>query len=291
MLKKNKNGDSAQKKLTGVVAYMICVSGFALANAISISSTAFTNVTTFDSLGTGGAVWNDGNTIQGVYLNSTVAGIPTNLTAQTGGNASGGAYNVGLSGDSDRALGWLTTSAIGTAYTGIQFRDQTGSTNAKTINYSLVLEQWGDRNTSAQNFTLQYRVNSTGGNSNNLLLSGWIDLGTGTTPVIGDGVEPHELNGNLNQFTIAGTATIVIKHGQFLTFRLVDVDHSGGDAMVGIESFTLQVVASSLAVIVITANDPAGNLRSQGGSDRSQHGHLEPRKRAEPIRFTGQRTS
>jgi hypothetical protein len=230
----------------GIVGVTLA-SAVAFADAISIDSISFSYTKNFSSLGAGTVAWVDGETIQGVYLkcvNTNVypTGVPTSLTASTGGNSSAGAYNMGLSGDSDRALGWLTASSTRAAYTGIQFRDQTGSANAKTINYRFVLEQWGDLNTSAQNFTLQYRVNSTGGNSNNLLLSSWIDLGTGTTPVIGDGVAPHEVNGNLNQFTIAGTETIVIKHGQFLTFRLVDVDHSGGDAMVGIDSISLEVI-------------------------------------------------
>ncbi len=232
------------KKICAGIVGVALTGAFAFGDAISITNaTSFTYTQDFSALGTGNVTWDDGNTIQGIYLNSLGAtAIPTSVTASTGGNSTAGAFNMGLSGDANRALGWITSSGSGTAYTGIQFRDQTGSDAAKTISYSFVLEQWGKRNTSAQSFTLQYKVHSTGGNANNLTSSSWTDLGTGVTPVIGDGNSPFELNGNLNQFTIAGTTNISINNGQFLTFRLVDIDHSGGDAMVGIDSISLTVI-------------------------------------------------
>lgn len=217
--------------------------------SIKIDSTSFSNVIDFAEFGTGDVAWDDGNTIEGVYLNSEGGtGIPVTVPDSTGGNSTANAYNMGLSGDSDRALGWLTSSGSGKAYTGIQFENTSGE-KVLTLNYEFVLEQWGDRNTSAQDFPIQYKMHKSGGNTNVLISTSWTTLGTATTPVIGDGVSPYELNGNTNQMVVSGTFTADYSawpdgDPQFLTFRVVDVDHSGADAMVGIDQFTLSVAAN-----------------------------------------------
>ncbi len=229
------------KNICAALVVLSLTAVFAFGGSISITNaTSFDYTQDFSALGTGNVIWDDGNTIQGIYLNSVSGGVPESVAAAIGTQSTLGAYNMGLSGSGDRALGWLTGTGTGTAYTGIQLWDQTGINAAKTISYSFVLEQWGKRNTSAQSFTLQYKIDDTSGN--NLLSADWITLGTGVTPVIGDGTSPFNLNGNENQFTIAGTTNFSVNNGQFLTFRLVDVDHSGGDAMVGIGSITLDVV-------------------------------------------------
>jgi len=246
----DRKGGAVTKNFFRMGIYLLGSAGLVSADYIVMDSKTFTYTENFSSLGTGNVTWDDGNTVRGVYLKCVKTdiypdGIPVSLAASVGGNISAGAYNMGLPGDTDRALGWFTTSATGTGYTGIRFRDQTGKdghTNL-TIRYSFVLEQWSDRNTAAQIFMLQYKVHSAGGTTNNLISSNWTTLGTVATPVIGDGVEPGKLNGNLNQFTIAGTAGIGIRHGQFLTFRLVDNDFSGGDAMVGIDAISVSVVS------------------------------------------------
>jgi hypothetical protein len=247
-----------KKLCAGIVGFALS-GAFAFGGPIIINNaTSFTYTQNFSALGNATVTWDDGNTIQGIYLNSVSAGVPESVAAATGTQSTLGAYNMGLSGSGDRALGWLTGSGTGTAYTGIQFRDQTGINAAKTISYSFVLEQWGKRNTSAQSFTLQYKIDDTGGN--NLTSADWTTLGSGTTPVIGDGNSPFNLDGNENQFTIAGTTNFSVNNEQFLTFRLVDIDHSGGDAMVGIDSISITVIpepstwallAGSLTFIVL----------------------------------------
>jgi hypothetical protein len=213
----------------------------ALGGAISITdATSFTYTQDFSALGTGDVSWDDGITIEGIYLNSVRTDIPATVAATTGGTTQSGAYNMGLSGADDRALGWLTSSGTGNAYTGIQFRDQTGNSDAKTISYSFVLEQWSARSEVAETLTLQYKVDRTGGNE--LLSTDWTTLGTGETPVtLEPGENTRTLNGNEHQFTIAGTESVAISDGDFLTFRLVDLHSAAARAMVGIDSISLSV--------------------------------------------------
>lgn len=228
------------KKQAIIAVAGVCASGLAFANAIVMNSTSFSHVETFDSLGTSDVAWDDGNTIEGVYLDSAAAGIPATVPDSIGDNSTPGVYNMGLAGDSDRALGYLTGSTTGTGYTGVQFKNLTG-VDGLEISYSFVLEQWGARNTSAQDFILQYKVHSSGGNENILNSTSWNTLGTAYTPVV-NGSSPYELNGNENQFAISGTKTIAINNGQYLSFRLYDRNHSGGDAMVGIDSISVSVI-------------------------------------------------
>jgi len=232
------------KKICAGIVGLSFTAALALGGAISITdATSFTYTQDFSSLGTGNVSWDDGITIEGIYLNSVLTDIPATVVATTGAVTQSGAYNMGLSGDNDRALGWLTSSGTGNAYTGIQFRDQTGNSDAKTISYSFVLEQWSARSEFAETLTLQYKVGSSGGNE---LLSTdleWTTLGTGETPVtLEPGENPRTLNGNEHQFTIAGTETVAISDGEFLTFRLVDLHSGVARAMVGIDSISLSVI-------------------------------------------------
>jgi hypothetical protein len=229
-----------KKICAGIVGFAL-TGAFAFGGAISITNaTSFTYTQNFSALGTDNVTWDDGNTIQGIYLNAVSTGIPTSVFATTGGTTTSRAYNMGLSGDADRALGWLTGSGTGNAYTGIQFQDQTGINAVKTISYSFVLEQWNARTEAAETLTLEYKVHTAGGN--NLTSADWTTLGTAVTPVtLETGESAKALNGNENQFTIAGTTNISISDGEFLTFRLVDL-HASGRHMVGIDSITLDVI-------------------------------------------------
>lgn len=219
--------------------------------SIKIDSTSFSHVVDFDVLGTSDVAWDDGNTMEGVYLNSEGGtGIPVTVPDSTGGSSTANAYTMGLSGDSDRALGWITSSGSGKAYVGVQFENTSGE-DVLTLSYEFVVEQWGERNTAAQDFPIQYKMQTSNGNNNTLISSSWTTLGTATTPVVGDGVAPYELNGNTNQMVVSGTFTVDYStwpdgDPQFLTFRMVDVDHSGGDAMVGLDQFTLSVAANPM---------------------------------------------
>ena len=232
--------------LQGAVLSVVPVPDYG--TSIKIDSLSFSNVVDFDVLGTSDVAWDDGNTIEGVYLNSEGGtGIPVTVPDSTGGNSTANAYNMGLAGDADRALGWITSSGSGVAYVGIQFENTSGE-DVLTLSYEFVVEQWGKRNTAAQDFPIQYKMQTSSGNSNTLISSSWTTLGTATTPVV-DGSSPYEVNGNENQMIISGTFTVDYSawpdgDPQFLTFRMVDVDHSGGDAMVGIDSITLSVVAN-----------------------------------------------
>lgn len=232
-----KNNDSGGDALVGVDSFTLETIPAPPAS-IQIDSTSFSEVTTFDSFGTGDVSWNDGNTVQGVYItNSGSTAYLNPLPDNIGSGGTSTFYNLGLSGDSDRALGMLPGNATGHFYIGFQYRNLTGE-DSLNLNYDMILEQWGVRNSVQQEITLAYKI-SSGGDVNNLISPGWTTLGTALTP-LADGTLPYERNGNTNQFAISGSMNIAINNGQYVTFRVAKLNNSGGDAMVAVDSFTLE---------------------------------------------------
>ncbi|MFA5687621.1 MAG: hypothetical protein WC959_00480 [Kiritimatiellales bacterium] len=253
--------NSIIRLVTGLIGF----AGMVSANFIVMDSKTFSYTENFNSLGSGDVTWNDGNTIKGVYMMSTTNNslsaanwIPTTVAASDGNKSGGGPFNMGEAGSSDRALGWFTSSGFKESYTGIRFQNKTGETNNITLQYSVVLEQWGTRNKVDDQFILQYKIHSSNGDVNNLMSANWITLGTAITPIHNnsEGTDPNYVNGNTNQFTISGAFDVELRNNQFITFRLVDKhDANNQNSMTGIDSFTLTIIpeASSLHLFLISS--------------------------------------
>ena len=206
---------------------------------INMTGKEFSYMEDFSSLGVVASDWNDGITIPGVYMISSITGIPARINSSYGQHSAGGAYHMGAEGSSDRALGWLTTGEIGQSYIGVRFRNQTG-TDDLILKYKFVLEQWGARNSNQEMFALQYKIHSVNGTANNLNSSSWKDLGSATVPA--DSSRPERyIDGNSHQFSIEGTVSVQLKNNQFITFRIIDKYISKGNAMVGLDSISLFV--------------------------------------------------
>lgn len=233
--------------LAPLIACVVCIGRLAFADAVGIHSASFSHVTAFDALGTGSVDWKDDSTVPGVYIANSAAGktYPLPLPPSTGSSGRNGFYNLGLSGGSHRLLGMLPGNTMGHAYAGVRYRNLTGQDVLK-IKYHVVLEQWGTRNTAEQTVTLSYKVSGLG-DLNDLAAPGWTALGTGTTPAVGAGSPPYS-DGTGSSFAISGAADIHIANGRYLTFRIMKRNESGGDALIGIKSMTIESVAAGRTV-------------------------------------------
>ena len=233
-----------------------CVTVAAIQTArcqISYGGTALSYNQNFDSLGTNSVAWTDNSTLPGWYLNSTVLGVPASVATSYGNNSGGGAFNIGVAGVNpvtDRALGWLNASTIGTAYIGVELQNNSGQDYVGDVSITLTYEQWSARNIVSDPLEVDYKANlvSTG---NQLTSPSWTVLGsiaspnlsntgTGTTHYI-DGNAP----GNFTNVTEAVTFTSANPWtaGTFLWFRTKDSDIAGNDDLNAIDDVTINVAA------------------------------------------------
>ncbi len=255
---------------------------------ISYDGTALSYNQNFDSLGTVTVSWADNSTLPGWYLNSTVLGIPASVTSSTGNNSGGGAFNVGVAGVNpvtDRALGWLNASTIGTAYIGVQLQNNSGQDYVGNVSITLTYEQWSARNTVSDPLEVDYKANlvSTG---NQLTSPSWTVLGSIASSNLSNtgGGTTHYIDGNApgNFATVTETVTFTSAApwmaGTFLWFRTKDSDISGNDDLNAIDDVTINVAAQSVpepacGALLVTGlvawalarrRIPSCNLRGQG---------------------------
>ena len=220
---------------------------------VSYDGTALNYLQNFDSLGTSTVTWTDNSTILGWYLNSTTLGVPASVAASTGNNSSGAAFNMGVAGVNsvnDRALGWLTTSATGTGYVGVQLQNSSGLDYLGDVTVTLTLEQWSARNVTVQSVLLQDKLNiATPGNQ--LTSTSWTTLDTLNGPNLSNagGVTTHYIDGNdpANRVTVTDTVTFTSGApwvaGRFLWFKTLDAVQSGNNDMFGIDDVSITVAA------------------------------------------------
>jgi len=243
-------------KCTGrlTLAGLIAMTAVTVARSqIAYDGTALSYSQNFDSLGTGTVAWTDNSTLSGWYLNSTVLGIPASLAASTGNNSGGNAFNVGVAGANpatDRAIGWLNASTIGTAYIGVQLQNTSGQNYVGDVSITLTYEQWSARNTTSDPLEVDYKANlvSTG---NQLTSSGWTVLGSIASPNLSNtgGGTTHYIDGNAsgNFSTVTETVTFTSGSpwlaGDYLWFRTKDSDISGNDDLNAIDGVSITAIA------------------------------------------------
>jgi hypothetical protein len=218
---------------------------------VTYNGTGLSYTQNFDSLGTNTASWTDNSTLPGWYLNSTVEGVPTTLAVSTGNNSSGNAFNLGVAGTdpiTDRALGWLTTSTVGTGYIGVQLQNESGQNYVGDVSITLTIEQWSARNVNSDPVFIDYKANliSTG---NQLTSTSWTQLDSIASPNLSNtgGGTTHYIDGNApgNFATVTETVDFTSgtpwNAGSFLWFRTRDQDISGNNDMNGIDNVSINI--------------------------------------------------
>src|SRR3984957_19725877 len=142
---------------------------------IDYTGAALNYTANFDSLGTTGPTmsWANNSTLPGWYLLASVSsfgssGVPTSLNvASVGGESSDAAYNIGTNGVdplTTRALGWVVSSATGTAYIGLQLQNTSGSAFSGDVTLNYTIGQFSAKNAASETVTTGYKILSSTGN-------------------------------------------------------------------------------------------------------------------------------
>ena len=230
------------------------------AQAIDINSsgTYTQNFNTLANTGTGVA-WANNSTLSGWYVQSTSA-TPTTYQADTGAVSSASLISYGSASSSDRALGNITTNAVGAWAYGVQLKNNTaGSVNLGNIGYTL--EQWrSGSGASLNSVSFWYQISNSAITSVNPLAASagvtdsapsaaWIAVSAlNAGSKINTGVAAS-LDGNLDANKTAvstSLSTVTLTAGQYIMFRWSDINHANNDSGLGIDDFTVSYSSATI---------------------------------------------
>jgi PKD repeat protein len=196
---------------------------------------------------------------RGWFVGTGTAAVSSKtVTAGTGSSNSGGNYNFGNTGNSDRALGSLASSA-GQRNTEVRFLNRSGGAIV-ALNIDYTGEQWRVGGNGAANNTLQLQFSLNGVN--------FTPLGSGfdfNTPV--DSGSASSLNGNsaANRVTGIGGSYVpasMIANNQAFYLRWADADNTSADNGMAVDdlviSFTVSNAPPSATVADFTADVTSG---------------------------------
>ena len=208
---------------------------------ISLTGGTFTYSENFDSMGTGTEAsppsgWFAGSTKRGGNADATNGAlfVVATLDFDAGGSTTGTNYSYGAVGDTDRALGSLTSAnaAGSNRVTEVRFINNTGlSITGLSIHYDG--EEWRDGGTNwANQLTMHFSLDGT-------TFAAMGDQFTFTAPVNGtSGAKDGNLAAN-RVANIGGAFATSIDNGASFYLRWVDLDDPGSDDGLAIDNFTL----------------------------------------------------
>lgn len=238
---------------------------------ISYDGTALSYSQNFDSLGTS-STWANDSTLPGWYLEASSStfgssGVPTSLNvADVGGESTAAAYNIGTNGvnsATDRALGWVVSSATGTAYTGLQLQNNSGSDYDGVVTISYSIEQYSAKNTVSESITSGYKLLVSSGNQ--VASSGFTTLDTIANPNLTG--SPSAIDGNAPGNFVTVTDNIDLSStpwtsGEYLWFRIADPrEASGNNELLAIDDVSVDIAAQAVpepSALAMTALGLAG---------------------------------
>jgi PKD repeat protein/subtilisin family serine protease len=179
---------------------------------------------------------------RGWFVGSGTTAISSKtVTAGIGDSNSGGNYNFGSAGNSDRALGSLASNS-GQRDTEVRFLNRSGGAiTALTIDYTG--EQWRVGGNGAVNGTLQLQFSLNG--------SSFTPLGSEfdfNTPVDSGGAAALNGNGSANRVTNIGGSYIPaspIANNQVFYLRWADPDNSAGDNAMAVDDLLISFTVSN----------------------------------------------
>ncbi|MFM7016179.1 MAG: hypothetical protein ACKOX3_07625 [Bacteroidota bacterium] len=168
---------------------------------------------------------------------AAITGADIKLSTDAGSGTSGSNYNYGSASSTDRAIGCLASSSYLGSLGAVFVNNSTGPLNKVTITY--VGENWRRGGSGSYNKMLfSYKVGENSIKGSNFTVVPSLDFST-PTPVSGTGVA---LDGNAAANRAVITATFNLDNnwlpGQPLTIRWNDVDETGSDDGMAIDSLT-----------------------------------------------------
>ncbi|MBU1719003.1 MAG: lamin tail domain-containing protein, partial [Bacteroidetes bacterium] len=247
------------KKLYFVIAAVILQLAIIHQNGFSQAAFSFTagNLSyaeTFDGMGAAGTALPTG------WLSTDATIAVTNGTA-----TSGGSYNVGPTGLTDRAIGTLASGTLAPKF-GASFVNGTGDIITE-IDFAGVCEQWrsGTDNTVNEVVAFEYSFNATSLTTGTWTAVTAFDLDEIlTTTTAGAAVDG---NLNANKDTISASITSLMwTDGDTLWIRWTDIDNAGSDGMYAIDDLEIDVTLAlndfNSSVYAPLMQIPAGTIPS-----------------------------
>jgi hypothetical protein len=220
-------------------------------------STAGTYTQSFDTLPVSGTiVWTNNVTLPGWYAQRAVG--PLEIVASTGSSTGGAFYNFGAAFSSERALGSLGSGTTGSVAWGVIF--QNTSVNALVFtDFNYAGELWR-RGATGKIDTLEfdYRLGLMAA-TDLLAATGWtaanaLDF---SNPNTAGGTSALDGNNAANRTLLSATLNLTLAPGQFVTFRWLDVDHSGADNGLAIDNVAISITAPAPVGVVTAVPEPA----------------------------------
>ena len=206
----------------------------------------------FDSMGPSGTSYPAG--WSGVRYAGTGATGPLTPGVTAGTATTGGLYNVGTAGDSDRALGTLASGTTVPRF-GLQLMNNSGSTYDQ-ITFSGVSEQWRTGNNATVNETVSFEYSFNAADINDptatfqpLTSMDLVEIQTSSTT-------GGAIDGHANQIILSGSILGANwTDGATLTIRWSDHDDTGTDGLYAIDNFSVTTVPepSTFALLGLSA--------------------------------------
>ncbi len=183
-------------------------------------------------------------------------------TVSDGSGNSGNIYNVGTTGEPDRALGTLASGSTVPAF-GASFRNNTGSVLG-SLSVSGNSEQWRGASNSGINevVVFEYSLDATSLNTGTWTAVPSLDLQellTGSTAAAA-------VNGNLNRMAISATInSLNLPNLATIWFRWRDADNTGSDGLYALDDFSLDWTNVAVAnTVSVTAGNGAAEPSTNG---------------------------
>jgi endonuclease I len=237
-------------------------------NIISITSAEFIYSQNFNSLAESGT---SSTLPPGWTFVESGSNANTTYTAGTGSGNTGETYSFGT--NSDRALGGLLSSSLGTII-GVQFTNASGAALTR-IPVSYSGEQWRLGATGREDkLNFQYSTDAT-----SVTTGTWTDVDEldFVAPVMTGTVGALDGNASANRTAVAHTITGVdIAHGSTIWFRWLDLNASGSDDGLAIDDFVLNNGGGPMPVELVSfaamALPHGAELRWRTATETNNHG-------------------
>ncbi|HEX2854870.1 MAG TPA: PEP-CTERM sorting domain-containing protein [Opitutaceae bacterium] len=233
------------------VAGLLGLASFAQAQVI-INTTGLyrQNFNTLPLSGT--TPWVNNTTLAGWYAQRAVGTLE--IAASTGSATGGALYSFGPAASPERALGSLGSSGTGNLAWGVIFQN-TSLTNLTFTDVTFAGELWR-RGATGKIDTIEfdYRLGPVAF-TDLLAASGWTAVNAldFSNPNTAGGAAALDGNNAANRLALSSNLNLVLAPGQFVTFRWLDIDHTGTDNGIAIDDVSIAYVAAAPVIVIASA--------------------------------------